>query len=111
RNNQATAKDIAFLNNFYRTPEQIKDLQDVIIITTHNYRAEEHNKKELAALKCPSHHFEAVVERDFPEGLYPLPKKLELKEGAQIMFVRNDSSGFSEFFNGKKLGRASCSEK
>jgi len=101
RNNQATAKDIAFLNNFYRTPEQIKDLQDVIIITTHNYRAEEHNKKELAALKCPSHHFEAVVERDFPEGLYPLPKKLELKEGAQIMFVRNDSSGFSEFFNGK----------
>src|SRR5690554_5729214 len=101
RNNQATAKDIAFLNYFYRTPEQIKDLQDVIIITTHNYRAEEHNKKELAALKCPSHHFEAVVERDFPEGLYPLPKKLELKEGAQIMFVRNDSSGFSEFFNGK----------
>jgi len=101
RNNQATAKDIAFLNNFYRTPGQIKDLQDVIIITTHNYRAEEHNKKELAALKCPSHHFEAVVERDFPEGLYPLPKKLELKEGAQIMFVRNDSSGFSEFFNGK----------
>src|SRR5690606_19894682 len=43
RNNVATAKDIAFLNNFYRTPEQIKDLQDTIIITTHNKRAEEHN--------------------------------------------------------------------
>src|SRR5690606_13319360 len=101
RNNQATAKDIAFLNNFYKTPEQIKYLQDTIIITTHNNRAEEHNRKELAALKSPSHYFEAVIEKDYPESLYPLPKKLELKEGAQIMFVRNDTSGLSAFFNGK----------
>jgi len=101
RNNQATAKDIAFLNNFYKTPDEIKELQDTIIITTHNYKAEEHNRKELAALKSPSNYFEAVIEKDFPEGLYPLPKRLELKEGAQIMFVRNDSSGLSEFFNGK----------
>src|SRR5690606_9704676 len=101
RNNQASAKDLAFLNNFYRTPDQIKDLRDTIIITTHNSTADEQNRKELAALKSPSHYFEAVIEKDYPENLYPLPKRLELKEGAQVMFVRNDSSGLSEFFNGK----------
>ena len=101
RENKATKEDIVFLNSFYKSPDQIKDLQDTIIITTHNYRADEHNRKELGALKSPSHYFEAVVEKDFPESLYPLPKTLELKEGAQIMFVRNDSSGLSDFFNGK----------
>lgn len=101
RNNMASKQDIAFLNNFYKTPEQIKNIKDTIIITTHNYKADEHNKKELGALKGPSHYFDAIIEKEFTESLYPLPKKLELKEGAQVMFVRNDSSGFSEFFNGK----------
>jgi len=101
RDNRATAEDIVFLNSFYKTPDQIKDLKETITITTHNYKAEEHNHKELAALKGPSHHFKAIVEKDFPESLYPLPQTLELKEDAQIMFVRNDSSGLSDFFNGK----------
>ncbi|MCH6201116.1 helix-turn-helix domain-containing protein [Aquiflexum sp. LQ15W] len=101
RDNEATAADIAFLNTFYKTEEEIKNLRDTIIITTHNYKAEEHNQKELAALKTKSHTFEAVIEKDFPESLYPIPKVLELKEGAQIMFIKNDTSGFSEYFNGK----------
>jgi hypothetical protein len=42
-----------------------------------------------------------VIEKDFPESLYPIPKTLILKEGAQIMFIKNDTSGFSEYFNGK----------
>lgn len=101
RDNEATAADIAFLNTFYKTEEEIKNLRDTIIITTHNYKAEEHNLKELAALKTKSHTFDAVIDKDFPESLYPIPKVLELKEGAQIMFIKNDTSGFSEYFNGK----------
>lgn len=101
RDNEATSADIAFLNTFYKTEEEIKNLRDTIIITTHNYKAEEHNQKELAALKTKSHTFEAVIDKDFPESLYPIPKVLELKEGAQIMFIKNDTSGFSEYFNGK----------
>jgi len=101
RDNEATAADIAFLNTFYKTEEEIKNLTDTITITTHNYKAEEHNQKELAALKSKSHTFEATIEKDFPESLYPIPKTLELKEGAQIMFIKNDTSGFSEYFNGK----------
>lgn len=101
RNNKTTQEDISFLNKFYKTPEEIKKLKDTIIITTHNHKAEEHNQKELESLKTKSHFFEAIVEKDFPENLFPLPKSLELKEGAQIMFVKNDTSGFSDFFNGK----------
>jgi len=101
RDNEATAADIAFLNTFYKTEEEIKNLTDTITITTHNYKAEEHNQKELTALKSKSHTFEATIEKDFPESLYPIPKTLELKEGAQIMFIKNDTSGFSEYFNGK----------
>lgn len=101
RDNEATAADITFLNTFYKTEEEIKNLTDTIIITTHNYKAEEHNKKELAALKSKAHTFEAKIEKDFPESLYPIPKTLILKEGAQIMFIKNDTSGFSEYFNGK----------
>ncbi len=101
RDNEATAADIAFLNTFYKTEEEIKNLTDTITITTHNYKAEEHNQKELTALKSKSHTFEATIEKDFPDSLYPIPKTLELKEGAQIMFIKNDTSGFSEYFNGK----------
>ena len=101
RDNRATTEDITFLNSFFKTPDQIRDLKETITITTHNYKAEEHNRKELAALGGPSHYFKAIVDKDFPESLYPLPHTLELKEGAQIMFVRNDTSGLSDFFNGK----------
>ncbi|SIT14694.1 helix-turn-helix domain-containing protein [Belliella pelovolcani] len=101
RDNQVSAEDIQFLNRFYKTPDEIKALKDYIIITTHNYKAEEHNSNELRALKSKSHFFEAIVSKDFPESLYPIPKKLELKEGAQVMFIKNDSSGLSDYFNGK----------
>jgi len=101
RDNKATEEDIRFLNRFYKTAEEIKTLEDTVIITTHNYKAEEQNRKELESLKGPSHFFEANIEKEFPENLFPLPKTLELKEGAQIMFIKNDSSGFGEYFNGK----------
>jgi DNA-binding NarL/FixJ family response regulator/GTPase SAR1 family protein len=101
RDNKVTQEDISILNNHFKTPEEIKKLKDTIIITTHNYKAEEHNQKELAALKTKSHFFEAIIENDFPESLFPIPKTLELKEGAQIMFIKNDTSGYSDYFNGK----------
>jgi hypothetical protein len=101
RDNKATEEDVKFLNRHFKTSEEIKNLEDTIIITTHNYKAEEQNRKELDNLNNPSSFFEAIIDKDFPENLYPLPKSLELKVGAQIMFIKNDSSGFGEYFNGK----------
>ena len=41
------------------------------------------------------------MEGDFPENLFPILETIELKVGAQIMFVKNDASGESNYFNGK----------
>jgi hypothetical protein len=101
RDNRAVEEDIRTLNNHFKTEEEIKNLEDTVTITTHNYKADAHNQKELQELKSPSHFFEAKIEKDFPEHLYPLPKKLELKDGAQIMFIKNDSSGNGAYYNGK----------
>ncbi|TXI81076.1 MAG: helicase, partial [Flavobacteriales bacterium] len=36
---------------------------------------------------------------DFPESMYPVLERIELKEGAQVMFVKNDVE--KAYFNGK----------
>lgn len=101
RENKVTENDIKTLNSFFKSQDEIKTIEDAITITTHNYKAEEINRKALNELEGKLYQYEADVTKDFPESLFPLPKILELKVGAQIMFVKNDSSGFSEFFNGK----------
>ncbi|MFC3415081.1 helix-turn-helix domain-containing protein [Algoriphagus hitonicola] len=101
RNNQITAEDIRLLNRHFKSPDQIKGEKDCITITTHNYKADQINQKELQSLDGKSFFYQAEVEGDFPESLYPLPEKLELREGAQVMFIKNDTSGTAQYFNGK----------
>jgi GTPase SAR1 family protein len=101
RNNNATVNDIALLNQHYKEPAEIKELKEVITLTTHNYKADEINKRELQNLTSKSHFFEAIVEGDFLESMNPVPQRIELKENAQIMFVRNDTSEQKKYFNGK----------
>jgi hypothetical protein len=101
RDNRATAEDVRVLNQHYRSLDQIRDLPSAITLTTHNYKADELNLRELRALDSPSFWYDAEVERDFPENLYPLPESIELKVGARVMFIKNDTSGNSNYFNGK----------
>jgi hypothetical protein len=100
RNNTPTEWDIEELNKHYHTEEEIKNLDEVIILTTHNYKADEMNRNALRDLDPTSHFFEAQIEGDFPESMFPVLQRLELKEGAQIMFIRNDSED-QMYFNGK----------
>jgi hypothetical protein len=100
RHNCPTRADIETLNEFYHPPETLSGLREVITLTTHNYKADEMNRRALVALEAPARFFDAMVENDFPESMYPVPARLELKVGAQIMFVRNDSEG-GMYFNGK----------
>lgn len=101
RLNKIERSDVDFLNRFFKTEAEIESEKEVITITTHNYKADQQNRKELDALPGKSQFFEAVVEKDFPESLYPVPYTLELKVGAQIMFIKNDTSGEGRFYNGK----------
>jgi len=103
RNNQQTQEDLAFLNQHVQkniAPE------GYIHLTTHNYKADRINRRELENLSGKSRTFEAEVIGDFPENLYPNAYELELKKGAQVMFIKNDPSGEGQFFNGK-IGRIS----
>jgi len=100
RNNTVTARDIETLNNHYKTSDEIGELNEVITLTTHNYKADELNQKELKNLTTPSFFFDAHIEGDFPESMFPVLSQIELKEGALIMFIRNDAEE-KRYFNGK----------
>ena len=72
-----------------------------IRLTTHNAQADSVNEAKMNALDTEEATFEAKVEGIFPENAYPAETKLRLKEGAQVMFVRNDTSGEARYYNGK----------
>ncbi len=100
RNNQPTEDDINLLNQHYKTPNELTAIKEVITLTTHNFKADEINQQEINHLKSTSHFFNAHLEGEFPESMYPVAANIELKVGAQIMFVRNDNEN-KMYFNGK----------
>lgn len=101
RNNEITAEDINLLEKYYRTDFVPAREEKYITLTTHNQRADTLNKKSLEELQGSSNFFKATVEGEFSENSYPAEHRLELKLGAQIMFIKNDQSGDRRFFNGK----------
>lgn len=100
RNNTPTPEDLETLNKHYRTEKEIASLKEVITLTTHNHKADNINHIALKKLSTPSFFFEATIKGDFPESIFPVQQRIELKEGAQIMFTRNDNEG-GKYFNGK----------
>lgn len=72
-----------------------KDSKDHIILTTTNGVADGINKFKLDSLRGSIFIYQAKIEGNFPteERNLPAPWKLELKKGARVMFVKNDSGG------------------
>lgn len=98
RDGNTTLADIDRLNqNFSSKADQ--DYPDYITLTTHNKRADRINADQMAKLPTPLFKYTAEVEGQFPESSYPVERELQLKVGAQVMFVRNDPDG--KYFNGK----------
>ncbi|MDD3877074.1 MAG: helix-turn-helix domain-containing protein [Bacteroidales bacterium] len=101
RNNIADKATLDILNSRYLPGFKPSDDEGYIVLTTHNVQAQEINKEKLNEIKTMPSSFDAVVEGDFPEYNFPTEKKLELKVGAQVMFVKNDSKREKLFYNGK----------
>lgn len=100
RTNTIDAASLAELNkrcipNFNPAKEE-----GYIRLVTHNYQAESINNREMELLQTTPFSFEAQVDGDFSEMAYPADKTLVLKEGAQVMFVKNDSSLSKQYYNG-----------
>jgi hypothetical protein len=101
RHNRIENADLAVLNQFYKPDFKPKPEDGYIHLTTHNAKAAELNESSLRDLQGTPYTFEATIDRDFPEMMYPTDKTLTLKIGAQVMFLKNDPSGEQKYFNGK----------
>jgi hypothetical protein len=87
------------------------DTRRGIRLTTHNHLANYYNESELQKLPGRSYSYRAEIKGTFPDYSYPTAETLELKVGAQVMFVKNDPSGEHLYYNGR-IGRVmEASEK
>jgi GTPase SAR1 family protein len=110
RNNQISAADVEVLNHFVNPDFDASKEEGYITLTTHNSKADEMNAKALQALPGKKVSFDAEITGDYPKHLFPLEETLELKIGAQVMFVKNDLSFDKNYFNGKMGKIESLSE-
>ena len=92
---------IKALNNRYDPSFTPSADEGYIRLTTHNHIANSYNEQQLNLIDEPVHCFDAVIDGNFPEYAYPTEARLELKAGAQVMFVKNDPSSERRYFNGK----------
>lgn len=110
RNNQATEDDLLHLHQHYKPGFSAPSDERYIILTTHNEKADIINKYELQRLTTEQFVFEAEIHGEFSEKAYPAEQVLNLKEGAQIMFLKNDRGELRRYFNGK-IGTIKSIEK
>ncbi len=110
RENNLSQEDVDCLNQYYQPGFRSKKNDGFIFLTTHNAKADKINKEELNKPKTQSYFFSAQVDGDFSERFYPVEEQLELKKGAQVMFIKNDYSGKGRYFNGK-IGYVSQMDK
>ena len=85
-----------YIPNFYPASED-----GYIRLCTHNNTANSYNEQQLDLIDELSYKFEASISGIFPEYSYPTDVCLELKKGAQVMFVKNDPSSEKKYYNGR----------
>ncbi|MAT55095.1 MAG: AAA family ATPase [Saprospirales bacterium] len=96
RLNQVDWEDLEDLNSRYQPA--FKPTKSYITLSPYNRVVDRINQRELANLSTPEYIFSAKVEGSFDPRLYPADFEMHLKEGAQVMFIKNDPEG--EFVNG-----------
>lgn len=101
RNNKVTPDDLELLHRHFKPGFEPDAGSGYILLSTHNYRADEVNRKELARLNGRQHTFVAEVSGEFNEKSSPADKELQLKEGAQVMFIKNDKGEARRYYNGR----------
>ncbi len=98
RNNSIKEEDIERLNSRYGLVFDEDQDGFYITLTTTNRSADAINNKKLAQLDTPLKSYTAEIKGDFEPKYYPTALELELKEGAQVMLLNNDTAG--RFGNG-----------
>lgn len=101
RNNEISKDDVIALNKYVDPNFTLEKNPGYIMLTTHNAKADAINSQSLDNLVGKLYTYDVEIVDDFPEKIYPVDPELKLKIGAQIMFIKNDSSPDKNYFNGK----------
>ena len=101
RDGRPTPDDLAALNRRCQPMFIPKPDDGYVRLTTHNRLADYYNETELRKLPSPAFMYKAKIKGTFPDISYPTAESLELKRGAQVMFIKNDPSGRHLYYNGK----------
>ncbi|MFK7899225.1 MAG: helix-turn-helix domain-containing protein [Cyclobacteriaceae bacterium] len=101
RGNNVSEEELLWINERYNPEFNSSENEGYITLTTHNARAENMNKTALDQLGAKSMKYRAEVSGDFNEKAYPVLAELELKERAQVIFMKNDPNEPKRYYNGK----------
>lgn len=101
RNQTISQKHLELLNSRYVPHFRPTIEEPYITLTTHNSLAQQINSEYIDALEDREIEYKAIIRGEFPKDAYPTEISLKLKIGAQVMFVKNDSSAEKLFYNGK----------
>jgi hypothetical protein len=101
RNNRPTEEDLATLADYYQPEFVARETDHYITLTSHNAKADQINRRELDQLPGRVHTYNASVTGEFSDKAYPAEQTLTLKEGAQVMMIRNDKGETRRYYNGK----------
>ena len=90
RTNKAGAYDLQHLNTRYNKDIEEKANDMYITLATRRDTVDFINEKKLAELPGEAITFQGEIKGDFPDSSLPTQIDLVLKEGAQIIFIKND---------------------
>ncbi len=93
RQNQATEADLAALNSRVGGENfggGLKPPKVTITLASRRDTVDYINEQRLAALDGSPTTFFGVIQGEFPESSLPTPMELQLKPGAQVIFIKND---------------------
>jgi uncharacterized coiled-coil protein SlyX/nucleoside-triphosphatase THEP1 len=90
RVNQITQNEITLLNSRFKPLFNPPENDNYIILATHKKIVDNTNLTKLEELQSELKLYEATVTGIFHERDMPTDRILQLKEGAQVMFVKND---------------------
>ncbi len=100
RNAEMEQGDFELLQERFQPDFEPKE-DGFVTLCSHNNTAEKINEEKLKALPGEYDTYHAEIQGEFSENQYPLEPVLKVKVGAQVMFMKNDTSGDRKFFNGK----------
>lgn len=90
RNNTAGADDLQLLNTRHQTSVHESEENMSVTLATHKDRVDAINDRKLNELPGKPVVFKGEITGEFPENSLPTSKDLTLKQGAQIIFIKND---------------------